>query len=269
MIVLRETRYRVFGSATFAGNPVTLFEVDGLDDGAALQHAASRSSTTDNVFFVAADGTPLKARFFSSTAELWLCGHGLLALSHHMHAAGATGAREVLSPYDSSSGTPYRTWQLYADAQAPGVLMPAQRSTEIPDHTHWMHQALRKSGIPSQCLYACPNGVSIVVLREKDELLRLDADAIAALPVGNNTPGALIAALRLPDGGYGFRYFAPWHGKPEDSGTGSAHSYLAPLLAAARTPVTALQFSPEGVAEMRVLLLDHAVALSGNVELCT
>ena len=81
MIVLAESRYRVFGSPTFSGNPVTLFEVDVLDDGNAILDAARRSRTEDNVFYTAGDGASVTARFFSSQAELWLCGHGLLALS--------------------------------------------------------------------------------------------------------------------------------------------------------------------------------------------
>ena len=261
MIVRGESRYRVFSSDAFAGNPVTLFEVDTLDDGAALLRAAQGSRTEDNVFFIAEHRTPVTARFFSSTAELWLCGHGLLALAQHLRASDVSGSRSVHSP----SGT----WQIFNDAHGPGVLIPAQQGVEIVDALHWMKQALHQSGIAHERLYECPNGVWIVIVREMSELLNITTDAVAALRCGEYLPGALIAALLLHDAGYGFRYFAPWHGKPEDSGTGSAHCYLAPLLAASGAPVSALQFSPAGVAEMRVCLRGNLVAMSGRVDLCS
>lgn len=260
MKVLGETSYRVFGSASFRGNPVTLFEVDGLDDGTALLHVANNSRTEDNVFFIVPGGGPVKARFFSSSAELWLCGHGLLALAHRLHA---TGIRDVQSTHGS--------WQIHGDADGPGVSMPAQHAAEIRG-THWMSGALRSIGLEHAGLYAAPNGVWIVLLRDLEELRAIDAAAIASMPTGDTPPGALIAALwlqglqGLQNAGYGFRYFAPWHGKPEDSGTGSAHCYLAPLLAPPRDTITALQFSPEGIAEMRICLRGNAVSLAGRVE---
>ena len=131
-----------------------------------------------------------------------------------------------------------------------------------------MHQALRSIGIAHQRLYSAANDVWIVLLPEMSALRAIEAETVAAVSVGHTTPGALIATLRLKSGGYGFRYFAPWHGKPEDSGTGSAHCYLAPLMARSPAPVTALQFSPDGVAEMRVSLRGAAVAVAGKVELC-
>ena len=133
MRVLRETRYQVFGSPGFRGNPVTLFEVDALDDSAFLLSAAKGSSTEDNVFFIAAEHKPVMTRFFSSRAELWLCGHGLLALSHHLRAANASSTRKVHSTYGS--------WQIFADNAGSGVLMRAQRATEVLDSTHWMKDA--------------------------------------------------------------------------------------------------------------------------------
>jgi predicted PhzF superfamily epimerase YddE/YHI9 len=183
-----------------------------------------------------------------------------LALSHHLRAPDVVGARKVHSPSGS--------WQIYADAQEFGILMPAQPAVEIVDSTHWMKQALRSIGIGYERLYRCANDVWIVVLHELDELLGMEADTVAALACGDTAPGALIAALRLQDAAYGFRYFAPWHGKQEDSGTGSASCYLAPLMTESPAPATALQFSPEGVAEMRVCLRGDAVALLGRVDLC-
>lgn len=261
MIMLRESKYRVFGSPTFRGNPVTLCEVDALDDDAALLHAAQCSATEDNVFFTVPDSKRVSVRFFSSTAELWLCGHGLLALSYHLRARGGSGTRDVQSPNAS--------WQILADAQAPGVLMPVQHGIEIVDSRHWMKQALCSIGIEHEHLYKCPNEVWVAVLREMTELLRIDPNAVAALPCGNSRPGALIAAIPLQEARYAFRYFAPWHGKQEDSGTGSAHCYLAPLMTRPAEQIRALQFSPEGVAKMRIALRGDVVELSGRVELCT
>lgn len=161
---------------------------------------------------------------------------------------------------------PSGSWQIYADNEGPGVLMAAQRGTEIVDAEHSMKQALRSMGISHHSLYQCPNGVWVALLHDMAELLRIEANKVAALPIDNIRPGALITALRLQDTAYGFRYFAPWHGKLEDSGTGSAHCYLAPLLARRRQPELALQFSPAGVAEARICLRDDGVALSGRVD---
>lgn len=260
MNVLGATRYRVFGGTEFRGNPVTLYEVDALDDSTALLHAARRSGTIDNVFFTTRNDGSVKARFFSATAELWLCGHGLLALSHHLRAPDMAAPCTVHSPAGS--------WQIHADAREPVVSMPVQQAMEIIDPAHWLKQDLHCIGIEHERLYEAPNGVWIVLMRDVPDLLGIDARTVAALPCENHTPGALIAALPLDDTRYGFRYFAPWHGKAEDCGTGSAHCYLAPLMIESSEPVTALQFSPEGVAEMRVCLRKDAVAVSGRVDLC-
>src|SRR5690606_3564279 len=58
MNVLDESRYRVFATATFPGNPVTLHEVDALDNAGSLRHRARRSWSEDNGFFVAREGRP-------------------------------------------------------------------------------------------------------------------------------------------------------------------------------------------------------------------
>lgn len=260
MKTLGSTRYRVFGGTEFRGNPVTLYEVDALDDSTALLHAARRSGTVDNVFFNTLDCGTVQARFFSSTAELWLCGHGLLALSHHLHVPDVATARDVLSTCGAL--------QIHADTDGPAASMPVQHAIEITDPTHWLKQDLECIGIEHERLYQGANGVWIVMLRDMPDLLGIDAGTVAALPYDHEKPGALIAAVPLQDARYGFRYFAPWHGKPEDCGTGSAHCYLAPLMIGSSEPVTALQYSPEGVAEMRVCLRDDAVAVSGRVDLC-
>src|SRR5690606_4149495 len=79
-------------------------------------------------------------------------------------------------------------------------------------------------------------------------------------------PGALIISCGLADGNYAFRYFAPWFGKREDSGTGSAHCYLAAYWLRSGQTAEARQCSAAGAAEMRIIRHHDCLWLSGNVQ---
>lgn len=263
MIILKESRYRVFATATFPGNPVTLHEVDALDDAGSMRQRARLSWSEDNGFFVARGDGPIEARFFSSRKELLLCGHGLLALAQHVAGTLAEGSWPVR--------TPHGTWTLEVDAAGPAALLPLFGGHRADDERHWIRHALASMELEQRALhalYACPNGVWVAQLDTLEQLQRLDARRVASQRVGSSVPGALIAAVCLPDVCYAFRYFAPWHGKPEDSGTGSAHCYLAPLFLhgqGGNDVHRARQYSPQGSAEMRIALQGERVRLSGAV----
>jgi|GEM_PF-1052443 Predicted epimerase, PhzC/PhzF homolog len=255
-----EYRYRVFANRVFAGNPITLHEVSeaALDDAQLLLRLAQESWSEDNVFFTYWPSGPINARFFSSHGELHLCGHGLLALAHHVFGPDKLGSRLVQSTHG--------TWLIRATAKGPMAIMPALAPLEAPSASHWLRKGLRRVlNIEAQALHRFPNGVWVALLSDFGQLRRIDARAVAQLRDEAEVPGALICAVAMHDGAYGFRYFAPWHGKQEDSGTGSAHCYLAPLMMTPNGTARALQFSGEGIAEMELALRDDEVWLSGAV----
>ena len=253
-----EHRYRVFANRVFAGNPITLHEVDGLDDSAYLASVARESWSEDNVFFSYFPCGPIQARFFSSHSELQLCGHGLLALAYHVFGRDGVGSRLV----QSASGT----WMIRGTSQGPVAIMPMEEPLPQVAESHWMRKGLRRFlGCDPAAVHTFPNDVWVVVLNDLAQLRGVEAARVRSLRSDAETPGALIAVVPMRDGAYGFRYFAPWHGKVEDSGTGVAHRYLAPLFLAEDGKCRAMQFSKEGIAEMHIERRAKEIWLSGAV----
>jgi predicted PhzF superfamily epimerase YddE/YHI9 len=80
-----------------------------------------------------------------------------------------------------------------------------------------------------------------------------------------NHPGALILSVHMPGKGYALRYFSPWHGKHEDSATGSAQSCLAPFWLRSGEHSKVCQLSPKGLAKMQVYMDNDNVWLTGKV----
>lgn len=256
-MILDRTCYRVFAGPESAGNPITLFATDELDDTAALMRSALRSASEDNVYYALESGS-LAARFFSRHGELYLCGHGLLALAHHVKQDFRQDRVQVNTP----RGPRELRWR---EGES-WIAMPGFKSRAITDDSNTMAMSLGGIGLVYRSLLASANDVWIVLLDGPARLARLDAESVAALETGAYVPGALIAAAPAAPHAYALRYFAPWHGKPEDIGTGSAHCYLAPLLLAPGEPGKARQYSAAGVTEMQIMVEDDKVLLSGSVE---
>lgn len=254
----RHIPYRVFGTAQFPGNPVTLREVDDLDDDAWLCRDSRDSATEDNVYFTVRNDAACDVRFFSRTAELQLCGHGLLALACHL-GVGKSGFRmNASAPGD-------RNWQLCHRDDAIWIRMPAVPAALCNPEDNPLIELLRALELNHDRLYVCANDVWVATVPDLETLRQVHAMTLQVIHHTCEAPGALVPTVRLADGSYALRYFAPWHGKLEDSGTGSVQACLAPLWLEDGQSSRVFQHGPQGVAEMLVRLDGNHVWLTGKV----
>lgn len=276
-------RYRVFGAGGFAGNPATLVECDELPPREVLLARARTLDAGDTVFFArAAMPRAWQLRFFSPNGEILVCGHALLALARHL---GEREGRELLlleSPYFAHQAR----WQ----EGEPWVSLPAYERRAAADHL--LHGLLARAGLHVEDLALCSHRVWLARCASAAQIAGFDAADFDWTALSLLAPGALVLTAPLRAGEYGrggqrkpeqaqrdpaepsaprvpreyaLRYFAPWHGKPEDSATGSAQSCLAPYWLRDGEEGLAHQLSPAGEARLRVAREGDRVWLSGQV----
>lgn len=250
-----EWRYRVFGSASFAGNPVSLHELSTPPNREALLFHADTSDTMDNIYFWhdSAERT-VHARALSRHREIQVCGHGLLALAHHLLAGGAPASLDII--------TPGFTHACVKSRRTVSLSLPVfdHREQSQPQLQSLLHEA----GIRPLRLFQCDNAVWVA----QCSLAALNTFNRGRFPWQQLTPlmpGALILTAAMPGGNYALRYFSPWYGKPEDSATGSAQCYLAPLWLARGQTAIVKQPGPEGSATLHVTRQNDSIELQGSV----
>lgn len=248
-------QYRVFGSASFAGNPVGLHELPSARDQEALLFHAGTADTMDNLYYWHdnAAGT-VQARALSRHGEIQVCGHGLMALAHHLLADDTAVKLDII--------TPAFTHTCVKSGQTVSVSLPVFNHREQSQSL--LQSLLHKAGIRPLRLLQCDNAVwvaqcSLAALRTFDRG-RFPWQQLRPI-----MPGALILTAAIPEGGYALRYFSPWYGKPEDSATGSAQSYLAPLWLEPGQTAIVRQPGPEGSATLQVTRQHGRIELQGSV----
>src|SRR5690606_9599947 len=177
--------------------------------------------------------------FFSHSAELRLCGHALLACAETL--LGATPLTEPPLTKPSLSKPPLTKTPL-TKAPPEGREAELTLSSGVLRHRlqrvegrPWvtlpltapsgaapalLRSLLEDAGRHVEALHAFPGRVWVAALRSLAEVEGFQAEAFPWGALEGETPGALILACCLGEGHYTFRYFAPWHGKPEDPGTG-------------------------------------------------
>jgi PhzF family phenazine biosynthesis protein len=238
-----------FASGPFTGNPAAVCLVGpGAPDGAWMQRVAAELNQAATAFVEPdADGArPL--RWFTSTTELTLCGHGTLAAAHVLWERG--DAPDPLS-FETKGGhlTAHR------EGDRVGLRFPAMAPTPCPVPEH-LDEALggitpRWVGRNDLDLFvelAAEDDVRALV-PDPDRLRRIDARGVV-----------VTAASADPAFSFVSRYFAPAIGLPEDQATGSVHCGLGPFWAGrlGRNVVVGAQLSPRGgVIEVRVEGPEH------------
>lgn len=248
-------QYRVFGSASFAGNPVGLHELPSSRDREALLFHAGTADTMDNLYYWhdSAERT-VQARAMSRHGEIQVCGHGLVALAHHLLADDTAKKFEIITPAFSHA--------CMKSGQTVSVSLPVFSHREQSQSL--LQSLLHKAGIHPLRLLQCDNAVWVAQC-SLAALSTFDRGRFPWHQLKPLMPGALILTAAMPEGGYALRYFSPWYGKPEDSATGSAQSYLAPLWLDPGQTAIVRQPGVEGSATLHVTRREDSIDLQGSV----
>ena len=242
-------RIRVIDAFTdrpFTGNPAGVCLLDGDDwpDGRWLHRVAAELDLPATAFarpLPAGGGADWALRWFTSAAELELCGHGTLAVTHAL-----LGDRRASGPVRFST----RSGVLTAAGGDDGAItldLPAAPPTEVPA-PDGLAAAL---GAEPEATYATGALRDLVAVFGREEAVRglaPDYGLVAAVAGRHGLRGVVATApASQPGAGYDFvsRFFAPGLGIPEDPVTGSAHTALGPYWSArlGRDRLTGLQAS--------------------------
>lgn len=222
-----------FAATLFAGNPAAVCPLEGWLDDTVLQAVAAENNLAETAFFVKKDGG-YDLRWFTPTNEVELCGHATLASAFVVFRFLETEADAVVFSTRSGDLTVTRDGDRLeldfpsipaAPCDAPVALLDGLRTTpsDVRKGSNYM-----------------------AVFDTADQIAALDPDMAALAKLH---PAGVIATAP-GDGAADFvsRFFAPSHGIPEDSVTGSAHCSLTPYWSArlGKTRLVAHQISARG-----------------------
>ena len=237
----------VFGARVGTGNPAGVVRLARMDQASAqtMQTLAAEINASATAFVAPVGGAAdtYDVRWFSSSAEVPICGHATLgtakALLQEEGAAADSGRRRLVlrSPAGDLSVRPTddgQTLELSLESSAPTRLdVPdaARASERFPTH-------------PGLCaaLGVAPRDVRYLGRNKYDLLIELvDPAAVEALVPdqallsGIEARGFIVTAEggcpRCPEAAFTSRFFGPSMGIPEDPATGSAQCGLAPYWA--------------------------------------
>ncbi len=240
-----------FSSATCAGNPaaVVLFETFAPTE--LLQQLATATGQPVTVMLCPAHNG-YQIRWFSSSTEINLCGHGTLAAA----AVLFNQQKNSLQSNELAFYSPF------------GNITVAKQQQHFCLTLHaFALQALAleslAAGIIQGAIRAASSRDLILEFASAAEVAAYQPDfaAICLLPWH-----AVIVTAASAQGGYVFRYFAPKIGINEDPATGSVHCSLMPYWASrlGHGPIQARQLSATG-GEFVLQLLPQNCDDSGDV----
>ena len=248
-----------FADAPFTGNPAAVMPLERwLEDGV-MQAIAAENNLAETAFTVASDGDEMdyELRWFTPTVEVNLCGHATLASAH-----------VLMSGQPIRFATRSGVLTVTGEGDLLALDMPASHvePAELPELT-------RALGVSGETFVSPEgNGNAIILLDDETAVraVRPDFAALAKLPylVSVTAPG--------DEQDVASRVFAAYHGIPEDSVTGSAHTALVPFWAKrlGRESLTALQASPRTgflhcrIEGERVILAGRCVTMiAGNFQI--
>lgn len=236
---------QVFSTSTLQGSPQSLTFVDdisllhtipgkllpGIDYTVAYYHSDHRVSAIWRNHF--------------NTIEL--CGSAAFALSHYLLHAYELPYLEIQ--------TPNLTLQAKYNSQV-SLFIPAKKIEPIASQLFGS----------SQLLHHGASGIYFIELADKQDLLTITwtEEDIVALPLDNAHGLALFYWHSATHTGY-VRYFNPWHGRFEDTVTGSIQSYLTTYVAELYgiASQTWIQLSQNG-GQINTMFMQDVVRLQGN-----
>ncbi|WP_019498780.1 PhzF family phenazine biosynthesis protein [Pseudanabaena sp. PCC 6802] len=245
-----------FTQTAFSGNPAATVLVDKFPDDALMQKIAAEMNLSETVFAQPISPNAFHLRWFTPAAEVPLCGHATLAMSHYL---------KELRAIDLSSPLVFQTLSgdLVINLEGDRIVMdfPAVYPTPCDRQDLSLLESIMGNQ-PYECLGVADN-VTVVLANESAVANFVpDFAAIAQLSVGRLT----ITAIADPEHPYDFvsRFFAPKVGINEDPVTGSAHCTLAPYWAKRlnKNPLQAKQLS-QRTGDLEVEHIGDRVKLKG------
>ncbi len=222
-----------FTREPFHGNPAVVCVVDAMPDRDWMQAVAAELLMPASAF-VAGAGQTRELRWFTSTTELELCGHGTVAAAHVLWETESLATLLFTTPAGPIAA--HRRGDASFITLEAGDVAAAEPSREL----------LAAVGVSPVGVWRTPLDY-LVELDDASAVVSLapDLDTLARV----ETRGLIVTAEGGEEGvDFTSRFFAPRLGLPEDSVTGSAHASLGPFWAQrlGRTTLRARQASKRG-----------------------
>ena len=239
-----------FADRAFAGNPAAVVRLDGwLPDGV-LQAIAVENNLAETAFLVK-EPEGWRIRWFTTLAEIDLCGHATLASAWVCFNELEPGSDRVV--FQSLSGpltVERRGEHLVLDFPA----RPGRSAPELQDHLE------RGLGIRPSSVYRARDVLAVLEDEAAVRALRPDLEVLKGLP----TLGVIVTAPGLAHD-FVSRCFFPGDAVPEDPVTGSAHCTLVPYWSQrlGKTHLRAFQASARG-GELACELVADRVRMGGR-----
>ncbi len=236
--------------AALQGNKAGVCVLAAFPDDAAMQSIAAQMGHPETAFVVAQGAGRYAIRWFTPTVEVPLCGHATLAAAHVLRARRLTSsaAPVVFVTRDGAELT------AEYDAEQIRLALPRRALTALPVTA----DVQACVSLPISAAYL-GGGELLVELAPGAELNEVRVDTMALSK--REELGVIVTSAGGEGYDYGYRYFAPNIGIPEDPVTGSVNGLLAPYWAQKlnKTQFVARQFSAEGGVLSVALQADHVM----------
>ncbi len=217
-----------FASSVFRGNPASVMPLEEWLKDSTLQAIAAENNQAETAFFrPGEDDDVFELRWFTPTVEVPLCGHATLATAFVLMTEIDPELEEV--GFDTRSGR--LTVSRDGDRFVLDFPAASLRGADVPAALAEALGASPVEALRAVTSEARPDGNWLLVFKDESDIAGLAPDfrAVLVALAGEDVGVICTAPGRTVD--FVSRYFAPAHGIPEDSVTGSAHCLLVPYWA--------------------------------------
>jgi PhzF family phenazine biosynthesis protein len=212
-----------FTQAPFSGNPAATILVDRFPNDEVMQKIAAEMNLSETAFARQIEPNNFHLRWFTPEAEVPLCGHATLAMSHYLRELAVVDTSATLR-FQTLSG------ELLISFEGDRIVMDFPAVYPTPCDRNDLSQLEQILAAHAYECVGIADNVTVVLANEAAVANFVpDLALITQLSVGRLS----ITAIADPDKPYDFvsRFFAPKVGIDEDPVTGSAHCTLAPYWA--------------------------------------
>lgn len=249
---LRIPAYHInaFTGSIFSGNPAMVCPLDRWLDDETLQLIARENSLPVTAFFVE-NGEGYELRWFTSTVELNLCGHGTVAAAAVLFESIAPAKESVI--FKTRGGT----FNVARNGPRISMDFPVHEAVSCATKPENLVRALGRE--PREVLEG-PNYLAVYEGEAEIRAIAPDMELLKAL----DGLGVIVTA-KGEDADFVSRYFVPRVGLSEDAATGSSHCMLAPYWSRSlgKREFHALQLSQRG-GELWCEVLEDRVRISAQ-----
>jgi PhzF family phenazine biosynthesis protein len=248
-----------FTNRVFAGNPAGVVPLERWLPDDLMQRIAFEHGLAETAFFVRLGAGRFHVRWFTPAIEDDLCGHATLAAAFVIFNELREPAATIT--FDSRAGP------LTVTHRADGKLELDFPSMSVEPERDPAASAAVAAALGRQPVWLGRSRLDRVAVLEKAETLAAlhpDGERVAA--AGGR--GLIVTAPGTDPVDFVYRFFAPQHGIPEDSATGSAQCTLMPYWVErlGRSSLHSRQLSPRG-AEFWSELAGERVRIAGEAVL--